>query len=155
MCVLDSSSMMREGSGWLQLAMRHLRPTFFPPLVRVLGMPEHHQLASIANTSSHHSHTTSIFLSQALDFGPFEKSNSNTPASLQHFLTSHINSFKSPIPQRPTHQGAHPILPLSTTEDPQKPNPESCPHHYPSIYRQTPQPLASALQLTSRAGKPA
>lgn len=117
-----------------------------------------------AGASSACQHCQYIFSSQSHHFDfpltssrlrTVRKVNSNTLASLQHFLTSHINSFKSPIPQRPTHQGAHPILPLSTTEDPQKPNPESCPHHYPSIYRQTPQPLASALQLTSRAGKPA
>jgi hypothetical protein len=53
MYVPDSSSEVREGSGWLQLAMR---PDL---LTSPLGMPEHHLLASIANRSSCYNGTTS------------------------------------------------------------------------------------------------
>jgi hypothetical protein len=81
-----------------------LSPDLLPLSYEYLGCRSFVELASIANTSFHHSRTTSTFLSQALDFGPFESSNSNTLASLQYFLTSHINNFKSPIPQRPAHK---------------------------------------------------
>ncbi len=68
MYVPDSSSTVREGSGWLQLAMRpDLLPLF------ALGMVEHHLLASnasIANTSAYDSHTTSLSVSEPISIGP-------------------------------------------------------------------------------------
>jgi len=64
--IIDGHRWCVQGSGWLQLAMRHLRPALLPLSSEYLFMLEHHQLASFANPWAHHSHTTSQLLPQAL-----------------------------------------------------------------------------------------
>ncbi|KAN0110638.1 hypothetical protein V8E51_007025 [Hyaloscypha variabilis] len=104
-----------QGSGWLQLATRHLRPALLPLSYEYLSMLEHRQPASFANTSSHHSYTTSNLLSQALDVRPSDRSNSNTPDILQHFLTYHIKYVQVPPSSSDQLTRRAAFLPLNST----------------------------------------
>lgn len=133
-------------------------PGLLPLSYEYLGYQSFIELSSSANPSSHHSRTTWTFLSLILDFGPFESTNSKIQATLPHFLTSHINNFRSPILQRPATSSpdVQPFLP--STQYPlmiPKAEPTKVVHTTtPPFSSQTPQLLASALHET-RAGKPA
>jgi hypothetical protein len=86
-------------------------------------MPEHRQLASfcqyIFSSQSHHcaSHFTSGRL-RTVRKAELEHT------SLPHFLTSHIKKVQVPRPPATNSPDVQLCLPLSTTEVPQKPNPQ-------------------------------
>jgi hypothetical protein len=86
-------------------------------------MPEHRQLASfcqyIFSSQSHHcaSHFTSCRL-RTVRKAELEHT------SLPHFLTSHIKKVQVPRPPATNSPDVQLCLPLSTTEVPQKPNPQ-------------------------------
>ncbi|KAE9372490.1 hypothetical protein N431DRAFT_242837 [Stipitochalara longipes BDJ] len=115
MYVLDSSSMVRARQRMAAASDETLRPALPPLSYEYFAMSEHLQLGSFANPSSHHSHTILHLLPQALDVGPPDSSNSNTPDISQHFPQfSHKISPSPPCPgDQLTRRAA--LLPLSST----------------------------------------